>query len=78
MVGVVVLASPRDPIQSKHHNGWRLRVMHTYDAATTPPPRSSKVRWSARWDLQHDSVVLIGESISGHGFAYMREVEKRR
>jgi hypothetical protein len=78
MVGVVVLASPpRDPIQSKRHNGRRLRVLHTYSATTTPPPRSSKVRWSGKWDQQHDGVVLMVESICGQGFAYAREVEEK-
>jgi hypothetical protein len=43
VVGIVILASPpRDPIQSKRHNGRRLRALHTY-SATTPPPQSSKV-----------------------------------
>jgi hypothetical protein len=45
VVGVVVLASPPcGPIRSKRHNGRRLQAMHTYNTATTPPPRSSKVR----------------------------------
>jgi hypothetical protein len=44
----------------------------------TPPPRSSKVRWSGRWDQQHDGAVLIVESIYGQGFAYSREVEEDR
>jgi hypothetical protein len=48
---VVVLASPpRDPIRSKRHNGRRLRAMHTYSATRNPPPRSSEVWWSGRWD----------------------------
>jgi hypothetical protein len=77
VVGVVVLASPsRDPIRSKRHNGRRLRALHTYNASTSPPPRSSKVQWSARWDQQHDGVVLMVESIRGQGFAYTREVEE--
>jgi hypothetical protein len=77
MVGIVVLASPpRDPIRSKCHNGRRLRALHTYSATTSPPPRSSKVRWSGRWDQQHDGVVLMVESICGQGFAYAREVEE--
>jgi hypothetical protein len=78
VVGIVVLASPpRDPIRSKRHNGRRLRAMHTYSAATPPPPPwSSKVRWSGRWDQQHDDVVLMVESIYGQGFAYTREVEE--
>jgi hypothetical protein len=50
--------------------------MHTYGTATTPPPRSSKVWWSGRWDQQHDGVVLMVESICGQGFAYTREVEE--
>jgi hypothetical protein len=79
MVGVVVLASPpRDPIRSKRHNGRRLRALHTYSATTTPPSRSSKVRWSTRWDRQHDGLVLRVESICGQGFAYTREVEEER
>jgi hypothetical protein len=77
VVGVVVLASPpRDLIRSKRHNGRRLRVMHTYSTATTPPSRSSETRWSGRWDQQHDGAVLMVESICGQGFAYAREVEQ--
>jgi hypothetical protein len=79
VVGVVVLASPpRDPIRSKRHNGRRLRALHTYRATTTPPPQSSKVRWSGRWDQQHDGVVLMVESNCGQGFAYARKVEEDR
>jgi hypothetical protein len=79
VVGVVVLAfPPRDPIRSKRHNGWRLRALHTYSATTTPPPWSSKVRWSGRWDQQHDAMVLMVESICGQSFAYAREVEEER
>jgi hypothetical protein len=77
VVGVVILASPpHDPIQSKRHNGRRLRALHTYSATTTPPLWSSKVRWSGRWDQQHDGVVLMVESICRQDFAYAREVEK--
>jgi hypothetical protein len=36
------------------------------------------VQWSGRWDQQHDSVVLMVESICGQGFAYAREVEEDR
>jgi hypothetical protein len=79
VVSVVVLASPpHDPIRSKQHNGRRLRALHTYSAAMTHPPRSSKVRWSGRWDQQHNGVVLMVESICGQGFAYAHEVEERR
>jgi hypothetical protein len=79
VVGVVILASPsRDPIRSKLHNGRRLRALHTYSAMTPPPPRSSKARWSGRWDQQHDGVVLMMESICGQGFTYAREVEEYR
>jgi hypothetical protein len=78
VIGVVVLAAPpRDPIRSKRHNGRCLQALHTYSAATTPPPRSSKVRSSGRWDQQHDGVVLIVESIYEQGFAYTREVEEK-
>jgi hypothetical protein len=34
------------------------------------------MRWSGRWDQQHDGVVLMLESIRGQGFAYAREVEE--
>jgi hypothetical protein len=44
----------------------------------SPPPRSSKVWWSGRWDQQHNGVVLMVESICGQGFAYAREVEEDR
>jgi hypothetical protein len=44
----------------------------------TPPPRSSKVRWSGRRDQQHDGVVLMVESIHEQGFAYAHEVEEER
>jgi hypothetical protein len=77
VVGVVVLASPpRDPTRSKRHNGWRLRALHTYSTTMTPPPRSNKVRWSDRWDQQHNGMVLMVESICGQGFAYAHEVEE--
>jgi hypothetical protein len=77
VVGVVVLASPpRDPIRSKRHNGQRLRALHTYNATTPPPPWSNRVRWSCRWDQQHDGVVLMVESICGQGFAYTCEVKE--
>jgi hypothetical protein len=79
MVSVVILASPPcDPIRSKHHNGRRLPAMHTYSATTTPPLRSSKVRWSSRWDQQHDSVVLMVESIYVQNFTYAHKVEEDR
>jgi hypothetical protein len=79
VVGIVVLASPpRDLIRSKRHNGRRLQALHTYNTTTSPPPRSSKVRWSGRWDRQHDGVVSIVESICGQGFTYVREVEEER
>ena len=79
VVGVVVLASPpRDSIRSKRHNGRRLRALHTYSATTTPPPRSNEVRWSGRWDQQHDGVVLMMEKICGQDFAYAREVKEEK
>jgi hypothetical protein len=79
VVGVVVLASPpRDPFRSKRHNGRRLRALHMYGATTSPPPRSSRVRWSGRWDQQHDSMVHMVESICGQGFAYTRKVEEEK
>jgi hypothetical protein len=79
VVGVVVLASPpHDPIRSKRHNGRRLQALHTYSALTTPPPRSSKARWSGRWYQQHDNVVLMVENICGQNFTYAHEVEEDR
>jgi hypothetical protein len=79
VVGIVVLAfPPRDPIRSKRHNGRCLRALHTYSATTSPPPRSSKVRWSDRWDQQHDGMVLMVESICGQDFAYTHKVEEDR
>jgi hypothetical protein len=79
VVGVVVLASPpHDPSRSKRHNGRHLRALHTYSAMTNPLSRSSKVRWSGRWDQQHDGVVLMVESICGQGLAYACEVEEDR
>jgi hypothetical protein len=50
--------------------------MHTYSAITTPPPQSSKVWWSGRWDQQHNGVVLMVECICRQGFAYVHEVEE--
>jgi hypothetical protein len=77
VVGVVVLASsPRDPIWSEPHNGRRLRAMHMYSAVTPPPPQSSKLRWSGRWDQQHDGVVLMAESICEQDFTYAHEVKE--
>jgi hypothetical protein len=35
------------------------------------------MRWSGRWDQQHDGVVLMVESICGQGFAYARKVEEK-
>jgi hypothetical protein len=47
-----------------------------YSATTTPPPRSSKVWWSGRWDQQHDGVVLMVEKFL-QGFAkLLRRVEE--
>jgi hypothetical protein len=52
--------------------------MHMYSAPMSPPPRSSKVWWSGRWDQQHDGVMLMVDNICGQGFAYSREVEEER
>jgi hypothetical protein len=49
-----------------------------YSATTPPAPWSSKVQWSGRWDEQHDSVVLMVESICGQGFTYTPKVEEER
>jgi hypothetical protein len=44
----------------------------------TPPPRSSKVWWSGRWDQEHDGVVLMVEKFL-QGFAkLLRRVEEWR
>src|SRR3954470_5783381 len=59
MVDVVVLvvsSSRSDPILRRK---WRrLRVMHTYGAATSPPSLVQQVGWRDILDLQHDGVVL--------------------
>jgi hypothetical protein len=52
--------------------------MYTYNAATTPPPQSSEMRWSGRWDQQHEDVVLMVESICGQSFTYACEVKEER
>jgi hypothetical protein len=36
------------------------------------------MRWSGRWDQQHDGMVLMVESICGQSFTYAREVEEER
>jgi hypothetical protein len=73
MEDVVVLAfssSRFDPIQRRK---WRrLQEMHTYNAPTTPPSRSSEIWWSGRWDRQHDVVVSMVESMRRQGFACLR------
>src|SRR3954462_4796418 len=59
VVGVVVLAvssSRSDPILRR--KWWRLREMHTYGAATSPPSSVQQVGWRDGLDLQHDGVVL--------------------
>jgi hypothetical protein len=63
-VVVLAVSSPRsDPIQRRK---WRrLREMHTYGAATSPPSLVQQVWWRDRLDLQHDGVVLIVESFCG-------------
>jgi hypothetical protein len=81
MDDVVVLAfssSQSDPIQ---HRKWqRLREMHTYGAAMSPPSLVQQVWWRDRLDLQHDGVVLMVESFCGrasptHSREREREVE---
>jgi hypothetical protein len=73
MEDVVVLAvssSRSDLIQRRK---WqRLREMHTCSTPTTPPPRSSEIWWSGRWDRQHDDAVSMVESMRRQGFAYLR------
>src|SRR3954464_10557486 len=58
MGDVVELAfsfSRSDPIQRRK---WRrLRDMHTYGAATSPPSSVQQVGWRDRLDLQHGGVV---------------------
>jgi hypothetical protein len=61
---VVVLAvssSRSDP--TKRHKWRRLREMHTCSTPTTPPPESSEIWWSGRWDRQHDAVVSMVKSM---------------
>src|SRR3954463_1070249 len=63
VVDVVVLtvsSSRSDPILRRK---WRrLREMHTYGAATSPPFLVQQVWWRDRLDLQHDGVVLMVEN----------------
>jgi hypothetical protein len=60
---VVVLAvssSRSDPIQRRK---WRrLREMHTYGAAMSPPFLVQQVWWRDRLDQQHVGVVLMVEN----------------
>jgi hypothetical protein len=79
MDDVVVLAvsSPRsDPIQRRK---WRrLREMHTYGAAMSPPSLVQQVCWRDRLDQQHDGVVLIVENFCSRASpacSHEREVE---
>src|SRR3954467_1057254 len=63
MVDVVVLAvssSRSDPILRR--KWWRLREIHTYGAATSPPSLVQQVGWRDRLDLQHDGVVYMVEN----------------
>jgi hypothetical protein len=73
MDDVVILAisfSRSDLIQ---HCKWRrLREMHTCSTPMTPPPRSSEIWWSGRWDRQHDDVTSMVESMRRQGFACLR------
>jgi hypothetical protein len=66
MVDVVVLAvssSRSDPILRRK---WRrLRELHIYSAAMSPPSLVQQVWWRDRFDLQHDGVVLMVESFCG-------------
>ena len=80
MVDVVVLAvssSRSDPILRRK---WRrLREMHTYGAATSPPSLVQQVWWRDRLDLQHDGVVLMVESFCGRASpTHSRERERWR
>jgi hypothetical protein len=77
---VVVLAvsfPQSDPIQRRK---WqRLREMHTYGAATSPPSLVQQVWWRDRLDLQHDCVVLMVESFCGRASpTRSRERERER
>src|SRR3954462_2632049 len=83
MVDVVVLAvssSRSDPILRRK---WRrLREMHTYGTATSPPSLVQQVGWRDGLDLQHDGVVLWWR-VSAAGLRLRavgreREVEGRR
>jgi hypothetical protein len=77
---VVVLASSSsrsDPIQRRK---WRrLREMHTYDAAMSPPSLVQQVWWRDRLDQQHDGVVLMVENFCSRASPMCsREREKWR
>src|SRR3954464_12238148 len=77
MVDVVVPAfssSRSDPIQRRK---WRrLREMHTYGAATSPPSSVQQVGWRDRLDVQHDGVVLWWR-VSAAGL-HLHEVGRER
>jgi hypothetical protein len=63
-VVVLAVSSLRShPIQRR--KWWRLREMHTYGVATSPPSLVQQVWWRDRLDLQHDGVVLMVESFCG-------------
>jgi hypothetical protein len=44
---------------------------------TTPPPRSSEIWWSERWDRQRDGVVPMVESSCRQGFAHLLGERKK-
>src|SRR4051812_46157786 len=81
VVDVVVLAissSRSDPILRRKRR--RLRQMHTYGAATSPPCLVHQVWWRDRLDLQHDGVVLMVESFCGRSSttrSWERERERK-
>src|SRR3954464_6520131 len=55
VVKLAFSSSRSDPIQRRK---WRrLREMHTYGTAMSPPSLVQQVGWRDRLDLQHDGVV---------------------
>jgi hypothetical protein len=75
---VLAISSSRfDPIQRRK---WRrLREMHTYGAAMSPPSLVQQVWWRDRLDQQHDGVVLMVENFCSRASpTCSREKEKLR
>jgi hypothetical protein len=80
MDDVVVLAvsSPRSELILRR-KWWRLREMHTYGAAMSPPSLVQQVWWRDRLDLQHNGVALVVDSFCGRASPmHSRERDRSR